>query len=115
MKFSGKIGFDFGTREVKPGVYRPVIEERPYVGDIYQNNRIHSSSSEKQNEDLKLSNRLSIISDLYVQNNWSSIRYVVWKNARWKVTQINVEFPRIVISMGGVYNGPEPAETEELP
>lgn len=110
MKFSGRVGFVLGSKETKPGIYRSVIEERTYKGDIYQNNRIHNSSSEKQNDDLKLSNRIAIVSDLYAQNNWSSIQYIVWRGVRWDVTRINVEFPRIILDIGGVYHGPEPAK-----
>lgn len=110
MKFSGKVGFVFESVETKPDVYRPVVEERSYVGDIYQNNRIYSSSTDKQNDDLKLSNRVSIISDLYAQNNLNSVRYIKWKGILWEVTRINIEFPRIVLDIGGVYHGPKPVK-----
>lgn len=110
MKFSGKVGFVFDSVETKPDVYRSVVEERTYRGDLYQNNRIYNSSTDKQNDDLKLSNRISIIADLYAQNNLHSIRYVIWKGVLWEVTHINIEFPRIVLDVGGVYHGPKPVK-----
>lgn len=108
MKFSGKVGFLESNVETRPGIYRPVVVEKSYTGDVYQHNRNFKNAEGKQNDDLTLSNRVSILADLYAQNNWGSIRYVIWKGVRWKVTSINVEYPRVVLQIGGVYNGPTP-------
>lgn len=114
MKFSGKVGFYFGQRQTKAGVYRPIVEEKVYTGDVYQHNRTFQKEESHQNDNLSLSNRISILSDLYVQNNWNAIRYVIWKGTRWTVTSINVEFPRIVLQIGGVYDGPTPVSSNPL-
>lgn len=106
MKYYGMIGFWKGGEEVRPGVWRPVIEEREYVGDILQNTRSWQTT-DKQNSDLNISNRLSILSDLYMNENLSSIKYVIWMGAKWTVTNIDVAYPRITLTLGGVYNGEE--------
>lgn len=104
MKFYGAVGFILGNREIKPGVFRPEIVERNYPGDVNWNNR-HFQSTEHQNEDFRLNNQISILSDLYSQENFSSIRYVVWNNAKWRVTNVEVNYPRLTLTIGGVYNG----------
>lgn len=106
MKFSGKIGFCIKDVEVKPGVYKPQIVEKSYVWDILQDKRRFQTVENQQNKDLKLANRISIISNLYMQTNWSSIKYVFWNNVKWEVTSIDISpYPRVILELGGVYNG----------
>lgn len=106
MKFSGRVGFWNGDKEIKPGLYKPNIIEKPYTGDILMDSRRFQPVENQQNDNLKLTNRLSIISDLYMQNNWSSIKYVLWNNVKWSVTSIDITtYPRVILELGGVYNG----------
>lgn len=104
MKFSGKVGFWEGSRETKPGIYKSQIVERPYNGDVITSTR-RFQSTEFQNDDLKLSNRISILSDLYAQQNWTSIRYIVWNGTKLKVNSVEVNYPRLILDVGGIYNG----------
>lgn len=107
MKFHGTIGFWFNDAEVEPGRFLPHVEERPgYHGDVLRNNLRTQSVSDQQNDNLVINNRLSILSDLYLQQNWSSIRYVIWNGVRWKVTNVELNYPRIILEVGGIYNGP---------
>lgn len=108
MKFCGIVGFWVGEAEDedRPGVWKSLIEERPYFGDVLRNTR-RFQSSDKQNDDLIVSNQISILSDLYAQQNWNSIRYVVWNEVKWKVTSVEVSYPRLILEIGGVYNGPD--------
>lgn len=106
MKFSGKIGFWVKDIETKPGVYKPGIVEKSYTGDVKQNIRRFQAAENQQNENLKVNNRLSIISDLYMQKNWGSIKYVYWNGVNWSVTSVDIgSYPRIILELGGVYNG----------
>lgn len=106
MKFSGTVGFWIKDVETKPGVYKPQIEEKRYTGDVMTNSRRFQSAENQQNENLIITNRLSIISDLYMQKNWGSIKYVYWNNVRWCVSSVDVSsYPRIILELGGVYNG----------
>lgn len=104
MKFFGPVGFWIGDKEVKPGVYKPEFVEKPYSGDVNWHNR-HYQDSEHQNDDVRLNNQVSILSDLYSQANFASIRYVIWYGVKWEVTNVEVKFPRLILTIGGVYNG----------
>lgn len=105
MKFSGLVGFLEDEVEVKTDVWGPSIVERPYFGDILKNSRSFQTVTDQQNDDFKINNRISILADLYFRNNWTSVRYVVWNGIRWKVNSVDVEYPRIILEIGGVYNG----------
>lgn len=105
MKFAGMVGFWEMDEEVNPGVYRPRIVERFYTGDLKRNFRKFDSSS-KQNEDISTSNQIEILADLYTQSNYMSIRYVVWNGQRISAKNVTIDYPRIVIELGGVYSGP---------
>lgn len=104
MKFVGKVGFYLGTKETKKNVYQPDILERPYTGDLIQQDQ-RFQSGEHQNDEFHLSSRISILSDLYLQQNWTSIRYILWNGVKWKATSVKIEYPRIIITLGGVWNG----------
>lgn len=110
MKFSGKIGFLEKEREVNPGVWRPEIVERSYVGEIIRPYRKYSQT-DKQNTDLTLNNQISILSDLYARQNYQSIAYVEWNGVKWIVTGIEMTYPRLVLDLGGTYNGPKGVES----
>lgn len=105
MKFFGNIGFA-ETVETKPGVFRPTIVERPYYGDLIKNNR-RLEGTNQVNEDVNISNQISVLSDPYANQNYHAIRYVEFMGTKWKVTSIDVQFPRLVLSFGGVYNDEE--------
>lgn len=101
-KYFGKIGF-MVTKETKPDVWEEDIEEREYSGELLRvQKRWHGS--EHLNDDLAISNRLSILSDPFAYNNFHSIRYATWMGAKWKVTSVEVAYPRLLLDLGGVYN-----------
>lgn len=108
MKFSGKVGFWLKDVEVKPGVYKPKIVEKTYTGDILKSLRRFQQDENQQNENLKVTNRISIISDLYMKSNWGSVKYVSWNGVKWSVNSIDTSlYPRVILDLGGVYNGKE--------
>lgn len=104
MKFYGLVGFWMESKEVKPGVFKPAFIEKTYSGTIESNNRSFQNS-ENQNDDIKLNNRISILSDLYARQYFASIRYVVIDGIKWRVTNVEMNYPRLVLTVGGVYNG----------
>lgn len=103
MKYYGEVGFWVKDHEVKPGVFKPCIIERLYSGEVNWNNR-HFQTTENQNDDIRLNNQISILSDLYSHQNFASIRYVIWNGVKWRVTNVEVNYPRLVLTIGGVYN-----------
>lgn len=102
-KFFGAIGYA-ETQETEPGVWEEVIVERNYYGDIRRWARRLVSSSEI-NDSIDVNNELSIIADPYAYSNFSNIRYVVWMDNKWKVSNVTVEYPRLTLGIGGLYNG----------
>lgn len=110
MKYSGKIGFWKDDIEIRPGVYENGIIEKPYSGDIIRNTQ-RWSRSESRNDDLTINNRISIIADLYLQNNLSSIKYVTFMGTKWKVNSIEIQYPRVLVEIGGVWNGIDGEQT----
>lgn len=106
MKASIVIGFWEKDVETKPGVYKPKIIEKRYTGDVLRNTRRFQDAENQQNSNLKISNRLSIISDLFMQQNWPSVKYVIWNGVKWSANSVDVgSYPRVIIELGGVYNG----------
>lgn len=101
-KFHGMIGFA-ENREVKPGVWRDVIVEREYGGDVLDR-LFENRSSQDVNDDLILNNKISVISDTYAFENFQFMKYVVYLGKKWKISSVSVQYPRLVLSMGGVYN-----------
>lgn len=102
-KYFGKIGF-VETVETAPSVHEPITTEREYYGDWLRNSK-QFQNSQHLNDDLNISNQLSIVSDPYAMEHFFSIRYVTYCGAKWKVNNVDVEYPRLLLSLGGVYNG----------
>lgn len=102
-KWYGNIGFA-GTSEVEPGIWAEGITERPYYGDVVSN-RWKRQSSGEVNDDIKISNSISIVADPYAVSHCSTIAYVEFSGAKWKVTDIEVQYPRLILTIGGVWNG----------
>lgn len=106
MKFYGVIGFWVRSVEEKPGIWKNCIVEKPYVGDVNRNVS-KFQSGENQNDDLAINNQISIIADLYARTNMHAIRYVIWNGVKWKVSNVTINYPRLLLELGGVYNGPD--------
>ena len=102
-KWFGIVGYGI-TVETKPGVWTEKTVERDYYGDLIRNSRRLQSSSEKVNDDLTISNQLSIVSDPYAYENFHSMRYVKFMGVKWKITDVEVQYPRLILTLGGVYN-----------
>lgn len=103
-RFYGIVGFE-DLSETKPSTYTPTITERHYVGDLIKNYR-RLETGEGSNDDVTLNNEISILADPYALNHFHTMRYVKWNGGYWKITGVTAEFPRLKLSIGGVYNGP---------
>lgn len=110
MKFYGKIGFWFNDVETAPGVHRPQIIERSYAGDVLRSYR-KWQSTDTLTDELRLNNQITIVSDMYMQQNWASIKYVKWNGVYWKVNTVEVNYPRLTLEIGGEYRGQVAPET----
>lgn len=111
MKYYGKIGYAV-DKETAPDVWTQVIEERSYSGDVSRQQR-NWESGEGLNDNLNISNVISIVADPYAVQHFHAIRYITWYGAKWKVRSIEVNYPRLILTVGGVYN--EQLEGEAQP
>ena len=100
-KFYGAIGFAV-TEESSPGVYKETIEERNYYGELIRNTR-RLQTSDKLNDDINVANEISIISDPYANQNFHAIRYVEFMGSKWKISSVEVSYPRLILTLGGLY------------
>lgn len=101
-KFYGAIGYA-ETVETEPGLWEERITERSYYGDLIRNIRKLQNSG-GVNDNVNLSNQISIISDPYANMNFHSMRYVKFMGTKWKITDVEVQYPRLILSIGGEYN-----------
>lgn len=102
-KFYGAIGYAV-TEETKPGVWMEKITERMYYGDLTRNTR-KLQSTDQLNDNINVANEISIIADPFANENFHSMKYVEFMGAKWKITSIEVQYPRLILTVGGVYNG----------
>lgn len=105
-KWDGYIGFSENT-ETKPGVWEPVITEHYYFGDVIENRRSLQPTN-NVNDKISVNNTISIIADPYANQNFHAIKYITFMGTRWKVSSVNVQYPRLILSLGEVYNGKIP-------
>lgn len=102
-KWFGVIGFA-ETVETKPGVWEEQITERKYYGDVIRNTR-RLQSTDQLNDDINIANEISIVADPFAVNHFYAMRYVEYMGARWKVSNVEVQRPRLILSVGGLWNG----------
>ena len=102
-KFYGNIGYAI-SKETAPGVWVEDIIEHKYSGDVYRNTR-KLQSGNQVNDSIDISNEISILSDPFANENFHSMRYVTYMGAKWKVSSVEVQYPRLILTVGGLYNG----------
>ena len=101
-KFYGPIGYA-ETVETKPGIWEEQITERMYSGDLLRNTS-RFQTTDKLNDDINISNEISIVADPYANKNFHLMRYVEFMGTKWKISNVEVQYPRLRLTLGGVYN-----------
>ena len=101
-KFYGVICYAI-SEETEPGVFEEQIIERNHVGDVIRNTR-RLKEVGKVNDDITISNQISILSDPFTSNNFHTMRYVSYMGSKWKVVEVEVQYPRLILTLGGLYN-----------
>jgi len=109
-RFFGEIGYaDSLENPPNSGIWVDDIVEFSYYGDITRNS-MKNETSENLNNDISVGNSISIVADQYAIEHFFSIRYIRWSGVAWTVTNVDVQSPRLILSLGNVYNGPFPTE-----
>lgn len=102
-KYYGAIGYA-ETVETTPGVWVEQITERQYFGDLIRNSR-SLQSAEQLNDNINVTNEISIVADPFAYQNFHKMRYVEFMGTKWKINTVEVKYPRLILSTGGLYNG----------
>lgn len=101
-KFSGNVGFT-SQEETRPGVWEEVKTERTMRGDVLSL-AMSVQSGDKVIDDINLNNRISLVADKYSYENFHNLKYIVYLGGKWKVTNVDVQRPRLILTLGGVWN-----------
>lgn len=102
-KYYGQIGYAT-VEETSPGVWVEEITERNYYGDVVRN-RVNVQQGTTVNAGVTISKQISIIADPFAFENFTNMRYITYLNQKWSITGVDVEHPRLILTIGGVYNG----------
>lgn len=103
-KFYGVVGY-VHTEETVPGAWEEVVTERSYYGDVIKNTS-RWQTTEHLNDDITVNNQISIVADPFAYNNFYNMKFVKWMGTAWKITNVEVQRPRLILTIGGVYNEP---------
>lgn len=107
-RFYGAIGYSDDSVETAPGVFEEQIVEYSYYGDVIRNSR-RLDKGDKVNNDISVSNSISIVADAYAREHFIAMRYINWLGTLWTVDEVEVQSPRLLLRLGDIYNGPRPA------
>ena len=102
-KWYGKIWY-CETTETTPGVWVEQLKDHCYYGDLTKNTR-KLESSDKVNDDVNINNILSIVADPYAIDHFYAMRCAEIYGTKWKITNVEVQYPRLILTLGGLYNG----------
>ena len=105
-KWCGKIGYVESVEDkARPGIWKNKVTEREYFGDVIKHTNRWSESSDSTIDNLSVDNQISIVSDTFAEENVRFMRYIEFMGANWKINSFEVRYPRIIVTMGGLYNG----------
>jgi hypothetical protein len=101
-RYHGLIGYA-QTVETTPGVWKEQITARDDEGEFVRNARKLQTASQI-NDNVNVANEISIVADPFANENFHSMRYIEYMGAKWKITNVEVRYPRLILTIGGLYN-----------
>lgn len=104
MKFSGKAGFRIDYVEIEPGVYEPTVVVKSIKGSVVSNYYHHQNSDKSTIDNVRITNQLSIVANQFLNKHIANLVYIEFQGVKWKVESFDIRPPRVVVSLGGVYN-----------
>lgn len=106
------IGFSSSAEytETAPGIWEDVITERKYYGDVTKDFR-KANRGDKIISDIQISNLFSIVADPFAFENFQYMKYLKYMGYAWTIESVEVQYPRLLISVGGRWNGPTGNQT----
>jgi hypothetical protein len=108
-RFFGEVGYGASVETPEgSGIWKEVITEVPYQGDVIRS--VRNLQGAGVNEDISVTNSISVVADPFAIENFLNIKYVRWMGKLWTVTSVESRLPRLILSLGSVYNGPTPVQ-----
>lgn len=111
-KWCGTIGYAV-VEETTPGVWEEKIVRRKYKGDLTRNTR-RFQTTDQVNDNISISNELSIIADPYANVNFHYMAYAEFRGVKWKISNVEVQHPRLILTLGGEYKGEQTLSASDL-
>lgn len=106
-RFYGKVGYAESVL-IRPGVYEDTITEREYYGEVLKVATRYQNANQVL-DNLVFRENISICADGYAEQHYSQIKYVEYLGVCWTVNHVEAQRPRLILALGGVYNGPRPS------
>jgi hypothetical protein len=107
VRFSGAVGYATST-ESAPGVWKEIITERTYYGDVIRNTRRLEPPSlvpPERNSNIALEHSIAIVADAEAYEKYLQMRYVTWDGIKWTIISVEVRRPRLILTVGGQWDG----------
>lgn len=103
-KWYGQIGY-IKHVQTSPSVWEREETVREYCGDVIRNTIRWATNPDSTNDDLTINNQISIVADPFANQNFHSMKWIEFMGAKWKITSVEPKFPRLILTVGGVWNG----------
>lgn len=111
-RFYGRVGFIFGSIETRLGIWVENKSERNYYGDVMKRRLSWESSDSTINDSIKIGNQFSILADEYAEEHMYAMKWIEWKGVKWKITSVEIERPRMILTIGDVYKETSKSQEE---
>ena len=109
MRWHGKIGY--AITEEHDGIWSDSVVEREYKGDLNKN-AVQLQKSDSVNNDFMVKNQISIVADPFAFENFQYMKYIEIMKVMWEISSVEIQYPRLLISVGGVWNGEQQSNSE---
>ena len=105
-KWHGQIGFCI-PKETDLDVWTEEIVEHSYYGDVLRNTKSNYDNSQI-NTGFNIANRISFVADPFARENIYRMKYATFMGTKWIIAGVEVDsYPRVVVTLGGLWNGPQ--------
>lgn len=102
-KFAGLVTYVTQV-ESRPGIWTDESISRLMRGDMLRKGSV-GQNDDKVNSDISLNHRVSLVGDEYALNNYYDIKHIQLNGREWEVTSVEVQHPRLILTIGGLWNG----------
>lgn len=110
-KFYGEVGYLITQEKMidgrGSGIWEETFIKRKYYGEQINSYSRWQASNYGVNDNIVNSTQISIVADPFAVDNFMHIKYAIFLGYKWKVERAELQRPRLILTLGGLYNGPE--------